>query len=71
MGIFMNDLAPQDWDISDNTLEPNKLWDIFYKNILKVLDQTCPMKSFSIKKYKEPWITNELLELMKDKDLTL
>ena len=69
--IFANDLARQEWDRFDNTMDPNILWEIFCKNIVNILDVTCPMKSFSIKQYKEPWITNELLELIKDKDHAL
>ena len=69
--IFANDFARQEWDRFDNTMDPNILWEIFCKNIVNILDVTCPMKSFSIKQYKEPWITNELLELIKDKDHAL
>ena len=69
--VFNAGLERQDWEVFDNANDPNLLWEIFKKNVLKVLDQCCPQKTFTIKKYKEPWITNELLELIKDKDLAL
>ena len=31
----------------------------------------CPLKTFKIKQKKDPWITSELLELIKDKDYAL
>ena len=50
---------------------PDVLWDIMMNNITLALDQLCPKKTFKIKKYKEPLISQELLELIKDKDLML
>ena len=47
------------------------MWDIMIENINSSLDEICPMKNFKIKKYKEPWISQELLELIKDKDSLL
>ena len=40
-------------------------------NIETALNKICPLRTFRIKKYKEPWITQELLELIKDKDRLL
>ena len=31
----------------------------------------CPKQTFRIKSLKDPWITNELLEAIKDKDILL
>ena len=36
-----------------------------------VINQMCPLKKFKVKTVLEPWITNELLEQIKDKDLAL
>ena len=41
------------------------------ENIKESLDELCPLKTFKIKKYKEPWLNQELLELIKDKDIYL
>ena len=69
--VFANEFMNQNWDVFDQTTDPNLLWEIFCEKIVTILDRQCPMKTFSIKQYKEPWITNELLELIKDKDLAL
>ena len=31
----------------------------------------CPLKSYNIKKVKEIWVKNELLEMIKDEDMAL
>ena len=69
--IFNNELATKPWNLFDEENNPNELWKKNCTYITNTLDHMCPMKLFSIKKYKEPWITNELLELIKDKDLAL
>ena len=35
------------------------------------IDVMCPLKSFKIRNRKDPWITNEILEAIKDKDVLL
>ena len=35
------------------------------------MNNQCPLKEFKIKKLKEPWVTPELLEFIKDKDMAL
>ena len=69
--IFAESLSRQNWNLFDSETDPNALWSIYKNNVLNVLSIMCPIKQFSIKKYKEPWITNELLELIKDKDSAL
>ena len=43
----------------------------FRKAILKIIDPICPLRSFSVPEAKEPWITNEALEAIRDKDKLL
>ena len=39
------------------------------KGILeKEIEEICPVKDFSVRKYDDPWITNEIIELIRDKD---
>ena len=33
-----------------------------------VLDRNCPSKKFKVKEVRDPWITQELIEEIKDKD---
>ena len=40
-------------------------------NIRISIDHLCPIKKFSIKPVTNPWLTNELLEEIKDKDAAL
>ena len=35
------------------------------------IDIMCPLKTFKIKQEKEPWISDQLIELIKDKDHAL
>ena len=69
--IFKNLLDDQNWDRFQQNEDPNILWDIMSGNIENAIDDLCPLKTFKIKKYKEPWITQELLELIKQKDVRL
>ena len=69
--IFAAELEGANWNVYDAETDPNILYEIFCSNITDTLDTCCPLKNFTVKKYKEPWITNELLELIKDKDLAL
>ena len=46
-------------------------WELFENIIRNHIDIMCPLKHFRVKQQKEQWITNELLELIKDKDTLL
>ena len=37
------------------------------QNIRTIIDQMCPVKKFRIQKPKDPWLTHEILEYIKDK----
>ena len=64
-------MGNQDWEIYNLLDDPNMLWDMMLENIKKSLDEICPLKTFRIEKYKEPWIKQELLQLINDKDALL
>ena len=68
---FVEILGNQHWGNYNQLDDPNQMWDIMLENITKSLDEICPQKTFKIKKYKEPWINQELLEIIKDKDALL
>ena len=59
------------WDTFYNNTDPNILWDFFKKEIITAADILCPQKIFKIKKLKESWLSNDLLESIKDKDRAL
>ena len=68
---FHENLDNQNWNLFEITDNPDLLWDYMLENIQNSIDDICPLKTFKIKKYKEPWISQELLELIKDKDTLL
>ena len=47
---------------------PHDAWEMFIAAIHYQLDITCPIKDFNFKQAKKPWITREMIYLMKDKD---
>ena len=47
------------------------MWHYIYKRILGYIDPMCSIKSFRVYDAREPWITNEALESIKDKDRLL
>ena len=69
--VFKNELVTQDWDEFYANNDPDKLWEIMLLNINNVADWMCPMKNVNIKKYRDPWVTPEILELIRDKDQAL
>ena len=69
--IFQNNLANQNWDIFYNNNDPNRLWDIMETVILEQADSMCPSKKYKVQAAREPWITNEAIEAIKDKNRLL
>ena len=68
---FQGNLENINWDGFYEERDPNRLWELMEGNILKVIDEMCPIKSFKVAKFREPWITNESIEAIKDKDRLL
>ena len=69
--LFIEQLLRSNWDEFYLTLDSNVAWSIIKNNILFHINRMCPIKSFRIKSLKDPWITNEILEQIKDKDILL
>ena len=59
------------WDPFYNSRDPNFLWLAMENIITTRIDKTCPVKSFRVNERREPWMTNEALEEIKDKDRLL
>ena len=68
---FIQELSIKTLDTFDNETDPNISWQILHDNINRSLDALYPSKIFSIKRCKESWVTNEHLELIRDKDQAL
>ena len=69
--ILYEELSRKQWDLNDTETNPNVLSQIFHDNVHHTLDVLHPPKTFSVKKYKEPWISNEHLKFIRDKDISL
>ena len=54
--LFKGELIEQDWMEYYANEDPNILWEIMVSKINAVADMMCPVKTFNIKKYKDPWI---------------
>ena len=46
-------------------------WDYLYNNIKSILDKLCPEKTFKFAKNRPAWISNDLINLMKERDRSL
>ena len=69
--ISQNQLEQHDWTGLLDEKCPNKIWKEMIEVITLCINDQCPLKEFNISKVKEPWITPELLEFTKDKDMAL
>ena len=69
---FLNLLRPHlTQAIMNNMNDVNEKWGHFYTSVDSELNKICPIREFCFKKDKPPWLTNDLLELIKDKDYLL
>ena len=63
-GELINDNWDEYYTLADITL----CWDLILTRVRRYLNRTCPLKVFKVKEIREPWVTNELIEEIKDKD---
>ena len=70
---FQNSIINENWENFENSNTVDGKWEQIERIIRKTIDEmcTCPLKTFKIKQVKEPWISNRLIELIKDKDSAL
>ena len=65
---FQKLLIDENWVPFYNSDDPNECWKIMANAIVGNIDIFCPVKPFKVKAISDPWITNELLEEIRDKD---
>ena len=65
---FRTKLLQLQWGGFYELSDPGEAWQIILKNITLVLDEMCPLRTFRIKNYRPDWMTNELIEQIKDRD---
>ena len=68
---FQRKLLDSNWEEFDAVEDPNRLWELMENKILEVIEGMCPIKKFRVTEGREPWLTNEALEAIKDKDRIL
>ena len=69
--VFCERLNQLNWNLLYQCDSVDTAWDIMLLNIMNTIKDMCPLKKYKVAEAKEPWITNELLELIKDKDRLL
>ena len=69
--VFKKNVQDSNWEKFDNSQTVTSKWEVLEDIIRENIDKMCPLKDFKTKQKKEPWITNELIELIKDKDALL
>ena len=62
------ELLLADWQDYFASADPDFCWDFLENLVKQYLDRVCPQKIFKIRVTREPWVTNEILEEIKDKD---
>ena len=65
---FQISLIDGDWREFYASEDPASCWDLLEGKIRHQLDQACPQKKYRVREITEAWVTNEILELIKDKD---
>ena len=61
--LFMD----HDWSELDAINDPNEYWSILLNGITSVIQKSCPLKKMVLEDYGDPWITKEIVEVLKDK----
>ena len=67
----LNDLFLEyDWiNFGENSIDT--CWNIMYSRIVDVVNKLCPLKEFKFAKEKPKWMSDDLIELMKNRDISL
>ena len=65
---FRSKLNEIDWSEFYEIGDVNKTWEFLLTQISTILDRMCPVRSFRIKNYRPDWMTNDLIEQIKDRD---
>ena len=66
--IFKELLAEMGWEDFYSISDPEEAWNYILERVTPVLDKMCPLKHFYIKNYRPDWMSDELIEQIKDRD---
>ena len=65
---FIDNLNGVNWAPFYGMDNVDEAWDVLLAVILREADKKCPIKTFKIHNYRPPWMVDELLEQVKDRD---
>ena len=65
---FANNLKTQDWQNLYDQDSVNCQWSIMYDRIVAEADKQCPIKEFEFNYHKPPYLTNALLDQIRNRD---
>ena len=68
---FIGSLVQAGWSTVFTAVTVNEAWENFKIIVLKVIDNIAPVKQIRLKQRTEPWLTAEILELIKIRDMFL
>lgn len=60
-------LLDLDWNTFHQSNNPDTQWCFIYSALVEYLDIVCPIKTFTIKKESDPWVTTETIELINER----
>ena len=66
-----SDFSSFNGELQEQTLSINELWNRVYSIIKHAADKLCPLRTSFYSKDKPPWLSKELIEISRDKDLAL
>ena len=65
---FTDNLLAQRWNYFYEMQDPGEAWEEMQRIIVREADKQCPIRSYKIRNSKPCWLTNEIIEQMKDRD---
>ena len=69
--ILHRNLDLIDWTSFIEAIDPNLMWSIYLKNITDQIDKLYPILNYNINQQKEPWINDEIMHMIIEKDRLL
>ena len=69
--LFKACLRGADWGPWDDCNDVNERWEFILSLLSKYLNEMCPLKTFKVRRDRAPWISDHILEQIRDKDLAL
>ena len=68
---LQNKLDQIDWTSYEESNDPNMMWNIYLQNITQHIDDLYPIRNFHINQKKEPWVNDEIMHMIIEKDRLL